>query len=160
MLVDPRQHLTADLLELFEEELAVVRPVASGLTREGAASKLGTAMAQVFEKSFGLNAETARALGRLATEGEVSEGVAPSVDDLLERCALQRALVRAGLSAGLRSYFQAAGQAALAAFNIREDALAADGYVGRTAPVLPPIHEQDSSLDGVQSSKYFEDSAV
>jgi hypothetical protein len=154
--------LSGDLKDQYLQQVAAVRQFTSGLDESVVVPSLRHAMAQLFIQSYGLPEAEAEAAARLACElpprSERQGRVAASV----ERCALQRALVVAGLVPGVAPYFRAAARGAQEGFSLDASLVltARPGEVARpTIPTLPPIHHQTRDVASAASSRFFQDKA-
>lgn len=150
--------LSGAIVENYREQLASVRRFVSGLSHEEALSRLQQSMLQLFSQSLALEEELAAALARLATELPPLEPKATPLVTVIERCALQRALVAAGLGRDVRPYYEIAARAALEGLSISEKGIIVPDPNERLAriPTLPPLHGQDRSLENAGPSPYFQ----
>ncbi|HEX7123786.1 MAG TPA: hypothetical protein VF178_15525 [Gemmatimonadaceae bacterium] len=147
---DLRGSLSPELLQAFEEQLATLKQYVHGLSEDEALERLDGAMRQLFVQSYGLPADSAAALSRLAREQPVSERCPTRVLAVAERHALQRALIVVGLGRDVQPYFAAAGRGAREGFALGEESvlwLDPSRPVARI-PTVPRLHSQDATLHG------------
>jgi hypothetical protein len=96
----------AELLGLRDDEVARLRAATGGRDLAAAMRSLQAAAGKVFAKHFGIPEASAGALARLMAE------TSADLHTMIQRCAMQRALVRAGVAASAASLFLAAGRGA------------------------------------------------
>lgn len=149
--------LSGLLAEAYREQLAVVRRFVREMSSDDALPWLRRSMKQLFEQSLGLTRDLSDALARLATELPPPDSSIPMLTVVVERCALQRALVAAGLASAVRPYYLIAAKAAISGLSVPEKGIIVHDPRKRVAriPTLPPLHGQDRSLEHVGTSPYF-----
>lgn len=145
--------LPESLHEVFREQLAAVRGFVGQKTLDEVRPKLQAAMVQVLTQSLGLSKQAAHALSHVAVSRPGPDTV-PLLQVVMERCALQRALVAAGLARDVRPYYEVAARAALDALSIPADAIVEFEPSSRV-PTLPPIHSQDPTIEEGPASDIF-----